>query len=343
MNDTSALPSDPQIPALLCATASGDVRSRQSAWTLMLPWDWILPFWNSLVYYPLSTGNNPRFGGLDEKRQLYFEQDVPWFPADYPGTQAGWNWELRQQIKRHQEWKKRPKAKRVEWCSVDLGREKKGEIGRGWACDWEYLFGLKVADEETTSASCHQQSREQTRHEKEHGKTGRQFDMPEGVTHVFADELANTDVLPQEKALLTVSLRLIHRGVPTTCARIYRLPTNDDLLRQQWQELLAVKSGKKNQSKAQPPALQMPNMNPEDEDTYASPYPRVPEEADLIGFVTTGNFNLSEGRGTGIGSIAINKVCSDDTVRQLEQRKQGICIIREAGTSVGRLATWAAT
>lgn len=135
----SPLPTDPNIPVLLLASRS-ESASGQGSWTLLLPWKCVLPVWYSLMHYPLSTGGNPRFGGLREKRQIAFEQGMPWFPGDYPGTEAGWIWELTEREKRKSEWEKRHKGKRIEWESLDLGQGRKGEIGRGWACDWERLI-----------------------------------------------------------------------------------------------------------------------------------------------------------------------------------------------------------
>ena len=62
----------------------------------------------------------------------------------------------------------------------------------------------------------------------------------------------------------------------------------------------------------------------------------APDEEDLIGYITTGNFNLGEGHGTGIGNIALSKV-----KLELEGGKRGaLCIVREAGMGLGRIARW---
>jgi ribonuclease P/MRP protein subunit POP1 len=62
----------------------------------------------------------------------------------------------------------------------------------------------------------------------------------------------------------------------------------------------------------------------------------IPPEDDLIGFVTAGNFNLSEGKGTGVGSILLSKVLLPN-VKPSERR---MCIVRTAGEKVGRLGVW---
>lgn len=64
-------------------------------------------------------------------------------------------------------------------------------------------------------------------------------------------------------------------------------------------------------------------------------YPHVPDEVDLVGFVTTGNYHLGEGKCEAIGNVAVAKVMAD-------QSKEGknLCIVREAGQNIGRLARW---
>lgn len=132
---------DPPFPIIVFSSRAKS--SAQTTWTLLTPWKCVLPVWYSLVHYPLSTGGNPRVGGMDELRQVTFEQGLPWFPGDFPGTDAGADWELEQRQKRKAQWEKRPKSKRVEWTSLDLGAGRKGEIGLGWACEFERLFGLE--------------------------------------------------------------------------------------------------------------------------------------------------------------------------------------------------------
>lgn len=133
---------DPPFPLVLFSSRT-KASAQQTTWTILAPWKCILPLWYSLVHYPLSTGGNPRVSGLNELRQISFEQGQPWFPGDFPGTDAGAEWELEQRRKRKADWEKRPKSKRVAWESLDLGAGRRGEIGLGWACEFERLFGLQ--------------------------------------------------------------------------------------------------------------------------------------------------------------------------------------------------------
>ena len=74
-------------------------------------------------------------------------------------------------------------------------------------------------------------------------------------------------------------------------------------------------------------------------------YPPVPDEVDLIGFVTTGNYHLGDGRCEAFGNVAVARVLQlgADDDEDNENRKAGgrnLCIVREAGQGLGRLARW---
>jgi len=66
-------------------------------------------------------------------------------------------------------------------------------------------------------------------------------------------------------------------------------------------------------------------------------HPSVPGEEDLIGFVNSGEYCLSEGKGIGIGSLLLSKIVG---MYQEDNELRNICIVRNAGESTGRLARW---
>lgn len=376
------LPEDPMIPALLFASRPSSAAS-QGSWTVLLPWKCLLPVWYSLMHQPLSCGGNPRLAGLQEKRQIAFEQGVPWFPGDFPGTNAGWEWEVMERGKRKEEWSKRPKGKRIEWESVDLGDGKKGEIGMGWACDWERLFqgppsNPESADDslETKVTASRLQSKANSQPDpKSEPSTPLKPSQPPPLqmNHIPSGlaGLYTTANPPPPTALTSVSLSLLARGCPTACARIYRLPTSNPSLRQKWLALAApaLKRSKPSKPHRPPPPAPLPKHAPRHEvnaHTAASllnpppppqppqqqqpragdaTYPAVPPEQDLIGFVTTGNFNLGEGKATAVGCVALARVVAVQEPQQQagegERGEEGkICIVREVGQGLGRLARW---
>lgn len=335
---------DPRIPILTY------ISSERKTWTVLLPWKCVAPVWRSLMRYPVSTGGTPRFGGLNEIHQVSFERSKPSFPFDFPGTDAGWAWELQERGKRRQDWTKRPKGKRVEWKTLDLGGGSKGELGDPWACQWELLVPKRVeeGDPESTeklesSISSFRQALSRDVLELHSGRRSAEehFSLP----HLF-----------------TVKISMVQRGSPTSCARIYRLPTNERELRAQWLALLPepkpstqAKRARERRQKLEKQLadtskhqkirelaariLEPAQQNPMQCKPGDANYPRVPGEEDLIGFVTTGNYNLSEGTPTAIANLALGRVMDIRDTGVLNEGKQ-VCIIRDAGQTLGRLAMW---
>lgn len=328
---------DPRIPTLICT-------SRESkSWTVLLPWKCVQHVWRCMMRYPVSTGGNPRLGGLKERRQVNFERSVPQFPFDHAGTDAGWVWELRERKTREHEWTKRPKGKRIEWSTIDLGNGKKGELGDPWACDWRRLLLPSSAPFFT------------------HNKKQEPISPVTQLLSRQATEWITSGTVPpghvRTNYVFTVKITMTQRGVPTDCARIYRLPSNNEELRSKWLSLI-LKPGTKSQPRKHhntytsdapeyikrgdlarsllEPAAQGNELPKAGEDDY----PIVPDEEDLIGFVTTGNFNLAEGMPTAVANLALHRVLKGREEGQGMKKDEHVCIVRPAGSTIGRLATW---
>jgi len=82
-----------------------------------------------------------------------------------------------------------------------------------------------------------------------------------------------------------------------------------------------------------------------------SRHPPCPDPHDLIGFVTSGGHNLSQGRGTAVGAVWAQRVLegwadaadADLDVRDADRdrdRIKRLCIVRNAGERIGRLGVW---
>lgn len=328
---------DPRIPMVLY------VSREHKSWTILLPWKCVPPVWRGISRYPLSTGGNPRFGGLKERRQVNYERSVPLFPFDHPGTDAGWAWEFRERGVRKHEWTKRPKGKRIEWSTIDLGNGKKGEIGDPWSCDWETLFSKQAekaqAEQDVLDAK----------------SPCRQLDSQQ-AKNLVGGNVAAAEYLSQPY-VFAAKISMIQRGVPTDCARIYRLPTNNNELREKWM-LQMPKADERRQPRRQhssyfsdaPEHIKRRDLarsliepqvrTNEPPKAGEEGYPGVPDEDDLIGFVTTGNFNLAEGMPTAIANLSLHRLLANDVVGQGMPKSDRVCIVRPAGSTIGRLATW---
>lgn len=362
--------SDPPIPIMLLTSRLTPSGSSQGTWTLLAPWKCILPIWYGLMHYPLSTGRNPRFGGIQELRQIYFEHGIPWFPADFPGTQAGFTWEADERARRKSEWDKRPKGKRVEWSSLDLGGGRKGEIGEGWACDFERIIGFPtLLDIEDT-----QETTQETEMSADSELKVVEQPVQQLSSKAFNKILSSpASELPLLSIVCTIRITLIGRGIASPCARIYRLPreppsqgssnTSTALApsRSAWLALLPLPSRAKplpNLKNTKLPAripldtplpqrvrllaqslLQNPPL-PYPAEKNADEGPLVPDEEDLIGFVTTGEFNLAEGKGVAVGTVVARKALQGVRWAKNGDGAGRVCIVRNAGEKIGRLARW---
>jgi ribonuclease P/MRP protein subunit POP1 len=375
---------DPEIPVILLAT-------RQSAttgtWTLMVPWNCVLPLWYGLMHYPLSTGGNPGFGGLNEIKQLAFEQAVPWFPGDFPATDAGMVWELEQRLVRKKAWDRMPKGKRVSYETLDLGAGRKGEVGEGWNCDYETLLGLQLSNTEKPDVEMADgENGELAPVEKPDNQDTAPSKHPlANLTHLSRFAF-NACLAPKPESLMpasivTVKITFLSRGVPDPCARVYRLPVIKSVavstqaevtatdppvikkdgipsnLREQWLasiprkgKIARPKPALKHNSAADidlvtrrrllAQELTTPHQTQTNGDGMNG-HLLCPDEDDLIGFVTTGSFNLRDGRAQAIGSFSAQKALED--IRSYQNKDDPaarICVVRNAGQNIGWVARW---
>ena len=387
---------DPPIPIILLASRSGSGTQTQGTWTLLAPWACILPTWYSIIHCPLSSGGNPRFAGLNDVRQVAFERGLPWFPADFPTTVSGIEWEREQRRIRKKAWERRPKSKRVAWGNLELGAGRKGEVGDGLGCDYEFLFGLPKSEEADLEESEPTRTGEEDAMDvDEEEESDPKPKKPQAdplhllnyITKTTFNQLVSSTDLPPPlppNAILTVRITILSRGTVGPCARIYRLPptpspaptsSNAEVpatippeaispsattlphdIRTQWLSRIpsykSTWSQKSQRAKITSstdiesrkrilareligPPTTFPPPKPNTMDIGGHPF--VPNADDLVGFVTTGSFCLSEGRGMAIGSVAVDKVLPG--VR--ENAKEGrLCIVRNAGENVGWIARW---
>ncbi|KAI0153754.1 ribonucleases P/MRP protein subunit POP1-domain-containing protein [Pestalotiopsis sp. NC0098] len=222
---------DPEIPVILLASRQADMPGR---WTLLMPWKCVLPTWYALMHYPLSSGGNPLLGGLHEMQQSFFEQGLPWFPGDFPATDAGRAWELEQRQTRKKAWDRMPKGKRVNYETLDLGAGRKGEVGQGWACNFESLFDLgagntaaenadvDMADQDGESLEAAKAHETNPATPSQHALTQLTQVSKVGLNAVLSGK---AEALPPN-ALVAVKIKVQGRGVPGPCARVYRLPNS---------------------------------------------------------------------------------------------------------------------
>jgi ribonuclease P/MRP protein subunit POP1 len=268
-----------------------------------------------------------RFGGVTEYAQIAFEKRGLAFPLDWPGTRAGEGEETRVAGGVRGEWEKRPVGKRESWDRVVKG----GEIGDPFSCDWDLLFREKEggnvekqsAGKEETRGIEAIRAQAKAAMQPDAKSPGPLPDKPD--THFLLSPTYAKQLLtrtspvqaPQtlDRALLPIRLHFLQKGSVVHRARIYRLPTDSTAL-EKWTAL--AKSHVK---------------------VSKGEYPTCPGEEDLLGFVTTGNVSLAEGRGRAVGALAWERVVGEET-RWAGREERRWCIVRDVGKDIGRLARW---
>ncbi|TGZ85263.1 POPLD-domain-containing protein [Ascodesmis nigricans] len=265
------LPKDPAISILLVAKDNG--------WTLLLPWKWTHPIWYCLMH----THHHLRFGGMRELRQYHFTRKEPYFPADYPGTNAGDGWLAEEAVLRKAEWEKKPPAKRTNY-------EKTGETGEWWKCDWDALLPPSPAPKPLQSID----SMDMMVDSSLPSTTATQPQpqkwcfLPSPSTTPYSSPTTTRNL---DHSLVSVIITLLGKGSPSECARIWMAPLGYNI-------------------KDAPPSQ---------------------DELNLVGFLTTGNYSLREGRAVGIGAVSWGLV---------RGKRKGLCVLKDTGIGVQRWARW---
>lgn len=186
------------------------------------------------------------------------------------------------------EWEKKPKQKRVNY-------EKTGEVGEWWKCDWSALMeGEEEAQTQTTDLDSMVDIDTS--------------DVIAGATEKEAEKekesgfyyLPNPDTVQKNSegakfALVSVKVRLLGKGAPEDCARIWMMPETSNIKKPPPQTL---KKG---------------------------------EKMKLVGFLTTGNYSLKEGKAVGVGAVSWGLVGG---------KRKGLCVVKDVGDGVGRWARW---
>ena len=231
---------DPAIPVMLLADRprTNDTNV-QGSWTVLMPWCSVDAVWRSLMRYSLSSGQTPRFGGLDQVQQIAFERMTPWYPADFPATEAGKAWERTESEKRFNGWLRRPPSRRIRWDLVDLGLGRHGEVGRGWTCDWEYLFdgtdelrdGPAARDIEEPgpadqSSRRSSAGRSRSIKSKKNGATSKALAEPDRRRNTSSPESDADPKLPKEAVEQTVQFSQL---TPSQASTIFKSPSSSSL------------------------------------------------------------------------------------------------------------------
>lgn len=238
-------------------------------WCLICPWFWVLPFWIKLNQIPHLT-----VGGLKQMHQLSFEQGLPLYPVDYPFLKEGF---LENEFKKElmsTEYSKKPTSKRPSYDKLEFPLSPFG-------CDWEALQRIQSAliisplEDLSDDISFGSYNKYLTRNITSTNDV--KFLVKAG------DTASNYPIVLHDK------LNAEHTNFPLSAKLKDKLPSIP--VRQ-----ISLRLNGKGSIKDCARIYRIP-------ENYKENSNQIPKLTDLIGFVTSGSFNLRDGTPTGIGCI----------------------------------------
>ncbi|KAF8527485.1 ribonucleases P/MRP protein subunit POP1-domain-containing protein [Hysterangium stoloniferum] len=278
-------------------------------WTILFPAHWSMPFFTSLIH----TGT--RVAGLRERRTQSFEAGVPDFPFDYPLTPAYQREATMSEMAEKANWNKKPPAKRVDWETVGTRSP--------WRADWEVILGLPQKEntedgllgvqrdlsdvhmgEVDASESMWLLRGPETPNIIAAASSSQNpgFILLEKVNALRAKKnlsaLGTSAVALLRGALVQVKLNLCGRGNPDDLAAIYEVGKEES---ERLRRMLLKKRGGDIEGTADDELSEVTVQN-----------------SVMIGYVTTGKYSLSRGRGHAIGAVSAARliaICARDTAK----------------------------
>lgn len=273
-------------------------------WTAILPWFWVLPFWIQLVKV-----TDLKFGGVSQLHQINYENGKPTFPIDFPFLKDGYLESEFNITENTKKYNKKPSSHKIDLEG--------SEHGNFHGSDWRFLQLATYGSEIIRRSN------------------------PQDIVYPNAAFGTFTDSKLQLKATSDL-LQLIKHAKDID---------QEKRLRGELVSLPIILSSKKTvndlESIALTPTMKFPPLpvvqvkitligkgNPSNNARiYASP--QNGEKGDikvenLIGFVTSGTFNLNLGRGTCIGCISAYSTSTSGK----------LIIVKNIGHTVPMMATW---
>lgn len=281
-----------------------------------------MPFFSSLTY------NGTRVGGQRERETQLFEAGLACYPRDYPSTAGYRRYAQDREAEEKGRWEKKPKAKRTNWPKLGTRSP--------WQPDWDVVLGLK--QEQGAEVLVSTQREDPTQIEAllhDHGQGLRPWLLCGPEVSVL---IATCCKLPSDPhvsllsemnklrakrllgplpetisaedlwrcALVRVRLRMCRRGSPSDMAIIYQMGDPEVV---EWRKLASIDAddvpGEEAEvSNCRGCAIDACIVV----DSWSQLGRRACSQADIIGYVTTGNYSLSRGAGFSIGAIAVAKL-----------------------------------
>ncbi|CAK7902571.1 ribonucleases P/MRP protein subunit Pop1p [[Candida] anglica] len=303
--------SQPQIPILITK-----LTKTSNNWCVTLPWYWVLPVW-----IQLTKVTNVKLGGLQQMHQINLENNRATFPTDFPFLRDGYLENEFKILENEKKYNKIPASHKLDYHKLGM------EHGNFHGSDWRFLqllsMGLKYWQLQNPG--------------KELPKTSENYASFNEELHQSFETLDDLLQLIEQAKILDLEKK--ERGEPMVIPiERYEKKKHNQLLNGEVDitlkdsvpilPIVQVKISMKNKG------------HPTDNARIFKVVGDINSEEDLkksacienlIGYVTSGTFNLNSGHGSGIGCLSAFHTKSTDSK---------YVIIRNIGCSEPRVGEW---
>jgi len=309
---------DARIPILLVQRGVANPTNKpisspeyQSGWNIILPKGWGVSFWKSLVFAGCRTA------GLREQRAMQFESGKACYPYDYPDTKAYEVWESEQRVSAEAVWERKPPAKRLNYAKLGIedpfGADFYGLVstrGNG-DVNMENPEGDKpwvLRSTQLLSALAKSSS----------DLDSNRLAMSSVIDELYRKrqlDLAMKQPTDFGKGLIAVRIVLLDRGTPSTNGRIYLIPSSEQY--SNYVRRITTRANKR-------PADDDLHDSDSDSDLIKE---NNPDMSCLIGYVTTGQYSYSLGKGLAIGTITLDGLLKLYSIDRSQDRKVKLLVL----------------
>lgn len=257
-------------------------------WCIICPWFWTQPIW-----LKLCQNRHISLGGLKQQHQLAFERGKGFYPTDFPFLKEGWL-ENKFINKCNQDlYNRKQRSKRPNYVKSE------GHVSP-FSCDWEFLQKLFYVTRHANAAEL----------QKINNYGSYDENLVRSLVSVN-DAMALVLLLKPTEGIPIELGRKEHLRAQTSFAN--RTSVHGTLPRLLVRQVSVVVTGKGSISDF----ARIYKVPEEQDNTEGSSSSKEPDITDLIGFVTSGTFNITAGTASGIGCVAANFASNSVLIRNV--------------------------
>ncbi|KZW00420.1 POP1-domain-containing protein [Exidia glandulosa HHB12029] len=277
---------DAKVPLILVQRTLGET---MHGWLLIAPRGWGTALLHSLTF----TGT--RVAGLAQRATQHAEAGASFFPVDFPSTKACGAWWATRGAEERARWERKPKAKRVSY-------EKRG-VRSAWVPDWDVVLGLEGAGARADESEAQRGERAERKIWLLPGDgIEAALEAGAGAVETLVTESRAKRSLPPipiadsdatdliQTALVSVRVHLVGRGAPGDVGLIYFVKDEE---RNEWERGLEADKNDSMDIDA-PDLTELGKV--------------IPPPEDIIGYLSSGSYSLTRGRGFGVGAVSASKL-----------------------------------